>query len=122
MKKLILICGLLASSFSFGADWVTIDDSHDGETQFDVSSIKKLPNNLRLVWHRGVTRSDDEKITYITLRSEINCTMETLQNNDIYIDVNNARILQNRIDNPKPFSPPPDSGGQKLIHAVCKAP
>lgn len=122
MKKLILICGLLISSFSFGADWVVVDRMQGHETQIDVSSIKKLPNNKRLIWQRGFTRTGDEDYVYITLRAEIDCTAETLQNNESYIDVNNRRILQSRFENPKPFSPPPESGGQKIIYAACKAP
>lgn len=34
MKRLILICGLLASSFSFGADWVLVTQSEDNESSY----------------------------------------------------------------------------------------
>lgn len=122
MKKLILIYGLIASSFCFGADWVTVYELNGSETQIDTSSIKKLPNNNRLVWSRGVIKTEDEKTIYTTLRSEIDCNRETLQNTDLFVDINDDRISQSRIENPKPFSPPPGSGGQKVIHTVCKAP
>lgn len=122
MKKLILICGLLTSGFSFGADWVAIDKSYGSESQLDISSIKKLPNNKRLIWHRSITKPEEAKYVYLTLRSEIDCLRETLQNEELFIDIDDEKISQTRVENPKPFSPPPGSSGQKIIHAACKAP
>lgn len=122
MRKLILICVLLIPSISFGANWINVDKSDGSDYQLDISSIKKLPNNKRLVWHRGVTKVENGKTVYITLRAEIDCARETLQNNESYIDINDTKFLQTHFDNPKPFTPPPGSGGQKLIYATCKAP
>ena len=36
MKRLILICGLLASSFSFGADWVFVTETSDADEDYYV--------------------------------------------------------------------------------------
>ena len=122
MKKIILICGLLTSSFSFGADWVVLDRSHGQESQIDMSSIKKLPSDKRLVWYRSITKAEEAKYVYLTFRAEIDCTRETLQNNDLVIHINDKHISQTTVENPKPFSPPPESSGQKIIQTTCKVP
>lgn len=54
MKKLILICGLLTSGFSFGADWVYVGSSKSGDKfyiDFDYYDYNKRTNTTRL-WYK----------------------------------------------------------------------
>jgi len=54
MKRLILICGLLASGFSFGADWVYVGSSDSGDKfyiDFDHYDYDKRSNAVKS-WYK----------------------------------------------------------------------
>ena len=55
MKRLILICGLLASSFSFGADWVFVTETSDADEDYYVDKSYYKYNSktgVSEVWYK----------------------------------------------------------------------
>lgn len=68
MKKLILICGLLVSSFSFGADWkyATMGTSNDRAIYVDSSQYNYdgKSNSIKVWFKTDSYVDDDSKDTY----------------------------------------------------------
>ncbi|RZG47042.1 surface-adhesin E family protein [Acinetobacter wuhouensis] len=64
MKRLILICGFLASSFSFGADWRMLETSASGtKIYIDKESFKYTPYDGSVeIWVKGVRSSTEKTI------------------------------------------------------------
>ncbi|OFD28395.1 hypothetical protein A1D07_06425, partial [Acinetobacter baumannii] len=54
MKRIVLVCGLLASGFAYSADWVYVTKSKDGEkyyVDYDYYKYDKKSNNSEL-WYK----------------------------------------------------------------------
>ena len=96
MKKIILICGLLASSFSFGADWniysVSIDDSYI--STYDKDSIKQVGVDSYKVW---TNTTDQKQQVNLVINNYINCKNETVVQSDIYI-YKDGKLLNSLLD------------------------
>lgn len=75
MKKLILICGLLASGFSFGADWVYVTNSKDGSryyVDYDYYKYDKTLNTSEL-WYKAEEVSNGNPYTERKALTKYNC-------------------------------------------------
>ncbi len=75
MKKLIAIFGLLASSFSFGADWVYIGSSKAQDkfyVDFDYYNYNKISNKVRL-WYKVEERHNEGYYTEQKTLAEYYC-------------------------------------------------
>lgn len=125
MKRLILMCGLLASGFSFGADWVLFA-TNGKETKdytehfYDKSSIKKSNNNTVQLWVRAY---EVENKFRADMSSVIYCTDRNLETKEVFYYSDN-KFLNNIKYSNKVDTPPPDSVGDVLIRQICnkKAP
>lgn len=70
MKKLILVCGLLTSGFSFGADWIFIGSSKGGDKfyiDYDYYNYDKKSNVVKLWYkveekHNGVYYTEEKTL------------------------------------------------------------
>ena len=79
MKKLILICGLLASGFSFGADWGKIGESVGLSYYYDTSSVKKISNYKFEFWQKQVAKNEHKLI-----KTRVDCISGAYTAIDIY--------------------------------------
>ena len=118
MKKIILICGLLASSFSFGADWniysVSIDDSYI--STYDKDSIKQVGVDSYKVW---TNTTDQKQQVNLVINNYINCKNETVVQSDIYT-YKDGKLLNSALNQSDIVVPPPNSTGYQLINKICK--
>ena len=118
MTKIILICGLLASSFSSGADWkiysISLDDTYI--STYDKDSIKQAGVDSYKVW----TNTTDQKLKInLIVNNYINCEKETLVQSDIYM-YKEEKLLNSVLNQSDIVTPPPNSTGFKLINEICK--
>lgn len=118
MKKLILICGLLASGASFGANWniyaVSSDDNQI--STYDRDSVRKIKPNIYKVW----TNTTSKKPPLNTkINNYIDCNDETLILADAYIYQDGALLnsFRNQVEK---NSIPPESVAWNLLQIICK--
>lgn len=71
MKRLILICGLLASGFSFGADWVYVTSGANSENFWIDKSFYKydVKNSTVDVWVRSTKAKLYDEGSYVTSKT-----------------------------------------------------
>ena len=70
MKKLILICGLLVSGFSFGADWVYAASSNSESFWVDRGFYKyNIKNNTVDVWNKTIKKKSNSDDYYTSSKS-----------------------------------------------------
>ena len=78
MKKLILICGLLASGFSFGAEWAYISSSSNGSDFFIDKDFYVFDekNKTTDVWAKAEKKTGLSNNTYVASKTLIrfSCT------------------------------------------------
>lgn len=123
MKKLILICGLLASGFSFGADWVYVVESSDADTDYYIDkSYYKYDSKTGVseVWSKVNKFRDLNEYTDSKTLSAYDCINKrgkTLaQVSYTYEGYSNQTITK-----PTPYSVIfPDTVGEDLWVAACK--
>ena len=123
MKKIILICGLLASSFSFGADWFYVVESSDADTDYYIDkSYYKYDSKTGVseVWSKVNKFRDLNEYTDSKTLSAYDCINKrgkTLaQVSYTYEGYSNQTITK-----PTPYSVIfPDTVGEDLWVAACK--
>ena len=123
MKKIILICGLLASSFSFGADWVFVTETSDADEDYYVDKSYYKYNSktgVSEVWYKQSRFEGlQEYIASKTLKAYdcIGKRERTLaQVTYTYNGYSNQTITS-----PTPYSVVcPETIGESLWEAACK--
>ena len=118
MRNIILICGLLASSFSFGADWEIYSISTDGGyiSTYDKASIKHVGVDSYKVW---TNTTDQKQQINLVINNYINCKNETVVQADIYL-YKDEKLLNSVLNQSDIITPPPNSVGFQLISKICK--
>lgn len=123
MKKLILVCGLLASGFSFGADWGYVVSGNNQDFYIDKSFYKYDPNTKTIdVWSKATKKKNfqDQYYTQSKTLIKYSCvdkTSKTLAN----VEHNeNGGVLSQMTKPNNSFSPIfPDSIDESLWHVAC---
>jgi hypothetical protein len=127
MKKLILICGLLTSSFSFGADWRLIATaSDDTRTYIDADTFKYQVNdnsvsiwvkkdNFRTQLSNGFTVEVKHFDKYFCGSSKVS-TMSSVAYDT------KGNVLETSNINEGLHNIVPESTGESVYNYVCKNP
>lgn len=113
MKKLILIAGLLASSFSFGADWALIGESNNIKHYYDIDSVKPLGNHRFEFWEKHVGKTESRSI-----RARVDCVNDSYTIIDAY-KYRGEEVVESITSQEYKLIPPPDSAGYRTIERVC---
>lgn len=127
MEKLILICGVLASSFSFGADWVLVAQSDDSESNhyIDKSYYKYDSKNMTSqIWvqtEKYKTHNSMEKYISSKGLTLYDCAGKRYKNL-ASISYRSDGFVLNTFNQPaKDFSVIfPDTVGESYWNAACK--
>ncbi len=123
MKKLILICGLLASSFSFSADWVFVTETSNADEDYYIDKSHYKYNGktgVSEVWYKqNKFEGLQEYVASKTLKA-FDCIGKReralAQVTYTYNGYSNKTIT-----NPTPYSVVfPDTVGESLWEAACK--
>ena len=127
MKRLILICGLLASGFSFGADWVLVAQSADNESShyIDKSYYKYDGINMTSqIWVQTKNyKTPDSMERYVSSKglTLYDCVGKRYKNLASISYSSNGFILSNFNKPEKDFSIVfPDTIGESYWNAACK--
>lgn len=113
MKKLLLICGLFTSGFSFGADWGEIGETSKLTYYYDVDSVKKIKDYQFEFWQKQVSKNE-----YKLIRTQVDCIADTYTIVDIHAYKGESvdYSLTNQNLN---LTPPPETIGFYTIERVC---
>jgi hypothetical protein len=127
MKKLILITGLLASSFSFGADWVLVTQSDDSESNhyIDKSYYKYDSKNMTSqIWVQTENyKTHDSMEKYVSSKglTLYDCAGKRYKNLASISYSPNGLVLNSFNHPAKDFSIIfPDTVGESYWEAACK--
>ncbi|GEM_PF-2783150 len=113
MKKLILICGLLTSSFSFGADWGLIGESNNIKHYYDVDSVKPLGKHRFEFWEKHIDKTETQVI-----RASVDCVNDSYTMIDVY-KYRGDKVVDSVTNQEYKITPPPDTAGYLTIERVC---
>lgn len=123
MKKLILICGLLVSSFSFGADWVYATSSNTESFWIDKGFYKyNTKNNTVDVWSKAIKKklSGDDFYTSSKSLDRYSC-LDKSSKNLAYVEYREwGEVSKSSSTASKAFSIIfPDSIAESILEASC---
>lgn len=123
MKRLILICGLLASGFSFGADWVYVTSSNLESFYIDKSFYKYDAKNSTVdVWMKSTKNKLYGGGEYTSSKSLDRISCKNKQSKTLaFINYNESgETLKSTTKPEKEFSLIfPDSIGESIWYAAC---
>ncbi|WP_326519018.1 surface-adhesin E family protein [Acinetobacter sp. CAAS 2-6] len=123
MKKILLICGLLTSGFSFGADWVFITESADADADYyiDKSHYKYNSKTGEVeVWYK---RNQFEGLNEYTESKTLNIfdCINKREKTIALVSYTYTGQSNQIITKPTPYSVVfPDTIGEDLWIAACK--
>ncbi len=114
MKRLILMCGLLASGFSFGADWVLIGETNSNiKHYYDVDSVKPLGKHQFEFWEKHVEKNENK-----VMRAKVDCVNDSYTVMDYY-KYRGDNVVDSITNQEYKIIPPPDTAGYITIERVC---
>lgn len=126
MKRLILICGLLASSFSFGADWVFVTSSQNNSKyyiDYDYYKYDKTLNTSEL-WYKVEDVGVSKPYTERKVLTKYNCKDKESKDLSIvtYFPTGNVKdtYSSNYYSEYKTIFP--DTVGEDLYNVACSTP
>lgn len=113
MKKIILIYGLLASSFSFGADWGEIGESDNKKYYYDIDSVKSTGGYKYEFWQKQVSKANTQLV-----RVRVDCIKDNYTILDVYI-YQGEKVTDSLVNQEHTLTPPPGTAGYQTIERVC---
>lgn len=113
MRRLILITGLLASSFSFGASWEVMGKSNNIKHYYDVDSVKPLEKHQFEFWEKHVGKTENR-----TIRAKVDCVNDTYTVIDTY-KYHGDEMVESITGKEYKLVPPPDTVAYLTIERVC---
>lgn len=124
MKRLILMCGLLASGFSFGADWVFVAENQDGDTDHYIDSSYynySAKTGVSRVWYKVNKFNGLDEYTHTKSLVAYDCINKKERFLAQAIYSQDGQSLQN-VDKPESSFRViyPDTTGESLWMAACK--
>ncbi|WP_335955265.1 surface-adhesin E family protein [Acinetobacter guillouiae] len=125
MKIWVLICGLLASSLSFGADWVYVNSSNSESFWVDKGFYKyNVKNNTVDVWNKAIKKKSNSNDFYTSSKSlERYSCMDKSSKNLAYVEYKESGEVSKSYSTPsKSFSVIfPDSIAEGIWEVACSS-
>lgn len=126
MKKIILICGMLISTLSFGADWVYVGSSKVGDKfyiDFDYYNYDKINNKTRL-WYKVEEKRNGEYYTEQKTLAEYYCGRGQSKVLSAVYYHPNGEVRKNFESNylSQPMVVVPDTTGEQIYSVACGTP
>jgi hypothetical protein len=126
MKKLILICGLLASGLSFGADWVFATSSKDGSSyyiDYDYYKYDKVLNTSD-IWYKVEEISGGKSYTERKALTKYNCKYKEYKDLSIatYLPSGSTKDTYSSNYYSEYRTVFPDTVGEDLYNVACGTP
>ncbi|MCM1964198.1 hypothetical protein NCY62_13735 [Acinetobacter pittii] len=126
MRRIVLVCGLLASGFAYSADWVYVTKSKDGEkyyVDYDYYKYDKKSNNSEL-WYKVEGINNGNSYTERKVLTKYSC------NSKLYKDLSIATYFPSGMVKDTYSSNYyseyrtvfPDTVGEELYKVACDTP
>lgn len=127
MKKLILICGLLASGLSFGADWVHVGSDSTGlkfYIDYDYYNYSKTISTVDL-WYKVNKESNSKSYTSQKALTRYDCNNKKYKNLSVATYYPSGTVVDTYEHNPLASAYRmvfPDTIGEALWGVACDTP